>query len=159
MTQPPARSLTQRTRDTLHRLENDVDLWVATADPASGSPYMIPLSFHWDGSVILLATAGASPTGRNLAGLGQVRLALDGTRDVILLEGEVVRAYPASEIGDDLGDAFAARTGFDPRHSAASMIFFEIRPRRIQAWREENELAGRLIMKDGEWRASISVRG
>ena len=151
MPAPPARSLTQRTRDTLHRLENDVDLWVTTADPASGSPYMIPLSFHWDGQVILLATAASSPTGRNLMASRQVRLGIGETRDVVLVEGEVARSFPAAEIADALGDTFARRTGFDPRQSGSSFLFFEIRPLRIQAWREENELAGRTIMRDGAW--------
>ena len=26
-----------------------------------------------------------------------------------------------------------------------------LRPERIQAWRESNELAGRLLMRDGAW--------
>jgi hypothetical protein len=26
-----------------------------------------------------------------------------------------------------------------------------LRPERIQAWRESNELAGRQLMRDGEW--------
>ena len=43
------------------------------------------------------------------------------------------------------------RTGFDPRQSGSSFRFFEIRPLRIQVWREENELAGRTIMRDGAW--------
>lgn len=155
----PARSLTQRRQDTLHRLQNDVDLWVATADPTTGSPHMVPLSFHWDGEGILLATVAGSPTARNLAASGQVRLGIGETRDVVLVEGEVARTYPAGEIGDDRGDAFAARTGFDPRQSASEMLFFEIRPRRIHAWREENELSGRLIMKDGAWiDAPVSAR-
>lgn len=29
--------------------------------------------------------------------------------------------------------------------------FFRIRPRSIQAWREEDELAGRWILRDGTW--------
>ena len=36
---PPARTPQQRKADTLRRLEHDVDTWVATADPASGTPY------------------------------------------------------------------------------------------------------------------------
>ena len=62
---PPARSRHERTRDTLHRLEHDVDTWVATAEPG-GAPYLVPLSFLWDGKTLLLATLASSPTGRNL---------------------------------------------------------------------------------------------
>jgi hypothetical protein len=153
MTLPPARTLTQRMTDTLRKLEHDVDAWIATADPERGTPYMVPLSFHWDGESILIATTESSPTGRNLAASGQVRLGLCTTRDVVLVEGEVSRSYPAVEIARDLGDDFAARAGFDPRVSRSPFRYFEVRPRRIQAWREENELEGRLIMRDGAWLA------
>jgi hypothetical protein len=34
---PPPRTRRQRKRDTLQRLERDVDAWVATADPGGGT--------------------------------------------------------------------------------------------------------------------------
>jgi hypothetical protein len=49
------------------------------------------------------------------------------------------------------GDAFATRTGFDPRELDEPYQYFLIRPRRIQAWREANELRGRDLMRDGRW--------
>ena len=153
MTLPPARTLTQRVMDTLQKLEHDVDAWIATADPERATPHMVPLSFHWDGETILIATTESSPTGRNLAASGQIRLGLGTTRDVVLIEGEVSRSYPAAEIESDLGDDFAARAGFDPRLSSSPFQYFEVQPRRIQAWREENELEGRLLMRDGKWLA------
>ena len=151
MTPPPARTLRQRTKDTVSRLEHDVDAWIATADRERGTPYMVPLSFHWDGRLVLIATPGSSPTARNLEATGQVRLGLGTTRDVVLIEGEVARSYPADEIENGLGDAFAARAGFEPRRAGSPFRYFEVRPRRIQAWREENELEGRLLMRDGVW--------
>jgi hypothetical protein len=48
-------------------------------------------------------------------------------------------------------DLFAAKTGFDPRRLATPYLYFRVRPRRIQAWREANELDGRELMRDGEW--------
>jgi len=39
------------------------------------------------------------------------------------------------------------------RHDRAVAAYFRITPRRIQAWREENELAGRDLMRDGCWLA------
>ena len=42
------RSRAQRRRDTEHRLTHDVDVWVASAS-ADGAPYLVPLSFDWDG--------------------------------------------------------------------------------------------------------------
>jgi len=49
------------------------------------------------------------------------------------------------------GDRFAAYTGFDPRGPATPYRWFRISPRRIQAWREVNELPGRELMRDGCW--------
>ena len=45
----------------------------------------------------------------------------------------------------------AARTGFDPRALATPYRWFRISPRRIQAWREVNELPDRELMRDGRW--------
>ena len=82
------RSRAQRRRDTEHRLEHDVDLWVASASP-DGTPYLVPLSFDWDGEALLLATPTTSPTGRNLAAARTVRLGVGETRDVTMIEGDV----------------------------------------------------------------------
>jgi hypothetical protein len=30
-------------------------------------------------------------------------------------------------------------------------VFQVLRPRRIQAWRESNEIPGRTLMRDGTW--------
>jgi hypothetical protein len=49
------------------------------------------------------------------------------------------------------GDRFAARTGFDPRALATPYRWFRISPRRIQAWREVNELSDRELIRDGRW--------
>ena len=147
---PPARTLEQRKHDTLQRLEHDVDAWIATADGDSGTPYLVPLSFLWDGGTVLVATLAASPTGRNLQATGKARVGIGPTRDVVLIEG-TVDAVPATEIPAEVGDAFAAKTGFEPRALAGPYLYFRIRPQRLQAWREVNELAGRELMRDGEW--------
>jgi hypothetical protein len=39
--------------------------------------------------------------------------------------------------------------GFDPRALATPYRWFRISPRRIQAWREMNELPDRELMRDG----------
>jgi hypothetical protein len=150
MTTPPARTAEQRRADTLRRLENDVDAWVATADPRAGTPYLVPLSFLWDGSAVLIATLAGSPTGRNLRATGKVRLGFGPTRDLVLIEGTVEAETAAAEIGDETGDAFAVKTGFDPRE-LDGYAYFRIRPQRLQAWREVNELAGRDLISGGDW--------
>ena len=147
---PPPRTSSRRRLDTLRRLECDVDAWVATADPATGTPYLVPLSFLWDGATLLLATPAASPTARNLAATGKVRLGIGPTRDLVLVEG-TVDSIADTEIPNDAGDAFAAKTGFDPRELATPYLYFRVRPGRVQAWREANELENRELMRDGRW--------
>jgi len=48
-------------------------------------------------------------------------------------------------------DRFAARTDFDPRALATPYRWFRISPRRLQAWREVNELPDRELMRDDRW--------
>ncbi|GAP45341.1 pyridoxamine 5'-phosphate oxidase family protein [Streptomyces azureus] len=150
MTSEPARSAEQRTKDTLHRLEHDVDAWVATADSASGTPYLVPLSFLWNGSYLLFATPASSPTGRNLAASGRARVGIGPTRDVVLVEGTVETVQPG-ELTEQDAELFAAKTGFDPRRLATPYLYFRVVPQRVQAWREADELDGRELMCDGRW--------
>ncbi|MEV0321638.1 pyridoxamine 5'-phosphate oxidase family protein [Streptomyces sp. NPDC050658] len=145
----PPRGLEERLRDTRARLESDVDLWVAT----SGSPggvHLVPLSYLWDGTAFLISTPRASITGRNLIADGQVRLSLGPTRDVVIVDG-TAEPVDIAGLGAKAGDAFAAKTGFDPRELDEPYQYFRVRPQRIQAWREANELRGRTLMRDGDW--------
>ncbi|MER7753466.1 pyridoxamine 5'-phosphate oxidase family protein [Kitasatospora sp. NPDC097643] len=149
MTSTEPRPRARRRHDTEHRLSRDVDLWVATASP-DGLPHLVPLSFDWDGEALLLATPADSPTGRNLAAARTARLGLGPTRDVVMIDG-AVEVLPIDALPAHRGDRFAARTGFDPRTSATPYHWFRITPRRILAWREADELAGRTLMRDGRW--------
>ena len=146
----PARTSKQRKQDALDRLEHDVDAWVATSDGSTGTPYLVPLSFMWDGATLLLATPSSSPTGRNLRTTGMVRLGVGPTRDVVIVEG-TVRTLETGDISPEVGDAFADKTGFDPREESNSYVYFRVQPRRLQAWREANELDGRELMREGVW--------
>ena len=143
------RSRAQRRRDTEDRLTRDIDVWVASAS-ADSAPYLVPLSFDWDGAALLMATPADSPTGRNLAATRAVRLGLGHTRDVSMIEGEV-EVLELDALPQERGDRFAAHTGFDPRPLATPYLWFRVSPHRIQAWREANELPGRELMRDGRW--------
>jgi hypothetical protein len=145
------RSRAQRRRDVEHRLTRDVDAWVASAS-ADGAPYLVPLSFHWDGEALLMATAADSPTGRNLAATRAVRLGLGHTRDVCMIDGDV-EVIGIDALPRERGDRFAAHAGFDPRAQGPAYRWFRICPRRIQAWREESEAPDRDLMRDGRWLA------
>ncbi|MGW0121058.1 pyridoxamine 5'-phosphate oxidase family protein [Streptomyces sp. NPDC003327] len=144
------RTREQRLKDTRARLENDIDLWVSTSGADGAGVHLIPLSFLWDGSTILVSTPRSSITGRNLLADGRVRVGLGPTRDVVIVDG-VAEPVDTEELGRETGDAFAAKTGFDPRELKEPYQYFRIRPQRVQAWREANELAGRGLMRDGVW--------
>lgn len=134
----PARSTAQRVADTLHRLEHDVDAWVATASP-EGEPCMVPLSFLWDGATLLFSTAPGNPTARNAAANGRARVGLGETRDVVLIEC-AVESVPAAQLPPDIAEAFAGKAGFSP---GPRYVYLRMTPLWVQAWREVNELDGR----------------
>jgi hypothetical protein len=144
----PTRSRSQRKTDTLEKLRTEVDLWVASAR-SDGQAYLVPLSYHWDGASLTLATPRASPTARNLIRTGWARVALGPTRDVVIIEGHV----EAIRIGTspDLEEEHARAAGFDPRTLSEEYAYLRITPQEIQAWREDNELKGRYLMRRGEW--------
>jgi hypothetical protein len=90
-----------------------------------------------------------SLSGRNLAATRAVRLG--HTSDVSVIDGEVVEVLKIDALPQQRGDRFAARTGFDPRALDTPYRWFRISLRRIQAWREVNELPERELMSDGRW--------
>ncbi|MDX6252836.1 MAG: hypothetical protein QOF10_6196 [Kribbellaceae bacterium] len=149
MTDPAPRPLETRKQDTLNRLQEDVDAWVSTASP-DGTPYLMPLSFLWDGETLLLSTAHKNPTSLNLRANSPIHLAIGQTRDVVLITGTTETLNP-EDLPQQTGDAFAQKAGFDPRTLKTPYLYFRVTPHRIQAWREVNELAARTIMEHGEW--------
>ncbi|MEV4348945.1 pyridoxamine 5'-phosphate oxidase family protein [Actinoplanes sp. NPDC049596] len=143
------RSAQARKADVLAKLKAPVaDAWVATAE--GDEPFLVPLTLAWFEERILLATDTGSPTGRNLAGHGRARVALGGTRDVVLIDVVLEKSIPVAESGA-AGEAYAAQNDWDPRTAGDSYAFLVLRPERVQAWRELNEIAGRTLMRDGVW--------
>ncbi|RKS06652.1 pyridoxamine 5'-phosphate oxidase [Nocardiopsis sp. Huas11] len=149
MSTAPPRGREERLRDTRARLEGDADLWLASSGATDG-PHLVPLSYLWDGTAFLVSTPRTSVTARNLLADGRVRLSLGSTRDVVMVDGTAEPVGP-DDLGPERGEAFARRTGFDPRELGRPYQYFLIRPRRVQAWREENELRGRELMREGRW--------
>jgi hypothetical protein len=102
----------------------DKAVWVASAS-ADGAPYLVPLSFDWDGGALLMATPTDSPTGRNLAATRAVRRGPGHTRDVSMIEGEV-EVLEIDALPQERGDRFVAHTGFDLRARATPDRWFRI---------------------------------
>ena len=147
MTTPPARTRAERLRDTRAMLAGETDCWVASA--SAGVPHLVALSFGWDGGVVTLATPGRYRTALNLRTNPEVKLAFGTLWDVVIVDGTAV-VTDLDEIPSQVLDRFAEQAGWDPRASGGN-AFIEVTPRRVLAWRHENELAGRVLMRDGEW--------
>src|SRR5262245_1445507 len=144
-----ARPRDQRVKDTLELLQTEVDVWIASAS-ATGMPYLIPLSFYWDGEAMIVTTTRSSRTGRNFAGTGHACAAVGQTRGQVVVIDARVEEMP---VGDnvELEDAYVRATDFDPRPWGVGYTFFRLIPVRIQAWRGDDaeELRDKDLMQDG----------
>jgi hypothetical protein len=144
-----ARDPQTRKVDTLTMLATQaIDVWVATAS-AAGAPYLVPLSLAWVGERVVIAIEESSVTARNLTATGAARLGVGPTRDVVMIDAVLEKAVDIAA-DDALGAAYAGQADWDPRGSTG-YVFFVLRPVRVQAWREANEIAGRTLMRDGRW--------
>lgn len=138
-----------RKRDTLAMLASPtVDVWVATAS-RSGAPYLVPLSLAWVDERVVVAVKESSATARNLTSSGAARLALGPTRDVVMVDAALHQTLDVAA-DEALATAYAAQADWDPRDEPG-YVFLVLRPVRVQAWREANEIPGRTLMRDGEW--------
>lgn len=126
------------------------DVWVATATAAAGA-HLVPLTLAWIDERIVLATEAGSITARNLLSERRARLGLGPTRDVVMIDAVLEQDYGLEEVPADLAEQYAAQADWDPRASGEGMRFLVLRPTRVQAWREADELAGRTLMRGGRW--------
>ena len=146
---PEPRDRATRKADLLAALTAPAaDVWVATASPEA-APYLVPLSLAWIDDRAVIALEERSVTARNLAVAGVARLAVGPTRDVALIDAVLERSVRVDD-DEPLGAAYASQADWDAR-GVPGYVFLVLRPTRIQAWRESNELAGRVLMRDGAW--------
>ncbi len=146
-----ARDRETRKADTLAMLATPaIDVWVATAS-AAGTPHLVPVSLAWVDERVVIAVEATSVTARNLDASGQARLAVGPTRDVVMIDAVLEKAVDVAADAA-LGEAYVGQADWDPRRSTG-YVFLVLRPVRVQAWREANEIAGRTLMRDGAWLA------
>jgi hypothetical protein len=147
----PPRTLEQRTTDARALLAAPgADIWVATAS-VNGGAHLVPLSYGWTGDRIVLSTESSTVTARNLVDSGKARLGSGGTRDVVMIDAELETVHPVGDVPEEVAGPFVTQSDWDPRPEGDPYVFLVLRPVRIQAWREANELAGRTLMRDGAW--------
>lgn len=127
-----------------------IDVWVATAS-SDGTPHLVPVSLAWVDEQVVVAVAESSVTARNLTASGVARLAVGPTRDVVMVDAVLDRVVGVAQ-DEALGAAYVSQADWDPR-GASGYVFLVLRPVRVQAWREVDEMTGRTLMRDGVWLA------
>ncbi len=148
------RPAAQRKADALVLLQTPgIDVWVATAgtsEDGSAVAHLVPLSLAWIDERVVIALDGQSTTARNLGPNRPARLGVGATRDVVLIDAVVEDVVAVGEAAE-LADRYRAQADWDPRSAGDGYVFIRLRPERLQAWREANELAGRTLMRSGAW--------
>ena len=148
------RTATERKADTLAMLGTPaIDVWVASADIVNGAlrAHLVPLSLAWIDERVVLAVESRSPTARNIRRYASARLAVGPTRDVVMIDAVLEGAVDVSDAPPALAQGFADQADWDPRAGGDGYLFLVLRPDRVQAWREANEIAGRTLMRGGSW--------
>lgn len=138
----------ERVSDARERLARESDVWLATS--SESRPWLVPLWFLWHYGKVFLATSTASMTAKNIASQPAVRLAFQSTEDVLILDGTAA-IHRISDVADDVFVSYTEKyAGSDPR-TWGDAIIVTVTPDRIQAWRNEDEILGRVIMRAGQW--------
>jgi hypothetical protein len=145
------RTRTARIADCLAAFDRERDCWVATGR-AGGDAHLIPLSFCWDGERIVIATRADALTVSALRRSNRVRISLPSTDDVVIVDA-IAQLVSTSDIDAATHHQFCMVAGFDPCIERDPFVFALLTPARIQAWRNVEELKGRVIMDQGRWLA------
>ena len=145
------RSPEERKADALAKLAaTKANVWVASASP-TGDVHLIPVTHTWNGTQHVLTTEPGSRTVANVTANPRVRLALGETRDVVMVDAVLAEAVPVAEAPAAVADGYASQAGWDPRTDPGEYVYLVFRPERIQVWREDEDLAGRTVMRNGSW--------
>jgi hypothetical protein len=145
------RSTGQRKSDAIAKLENDEDVWVATAGDR-GVAHLVPLSLCWRDGEVVIAVETRSRTARDASASGRARLALGPTTDVVMIDAAAT-VVPRADAGPAVAASYRERTGWEPGGEGGDWVYIFLRPTRIQAWRNPQEITGRTVMRDGKWLA------
>ena len=87
----------------------------------------------------------------NIGLVRRVRVALGTVRDVVIIDGDADLA-PSATLSSAEVEAYTTKHNSDLRTWADTII--HVAPRRVQACREQNDIAGRTIMRTGVWVSS-----
>jgi hypothetical protein len=130
-----------------------IDVWVASASIAadgSARAHLVPLSLAWLDERVVIALDSDSLTARNITATGTARLAVGPSRDLVTIDAALEQVVNVGE-APVLAEGYVNQADWDPRTAGDGYVFLVLRPDRVQAWREVNELPGRTLMRDGRW--------
>jgi hypothetical protein len=151
---PAPRDAQTRKADTLLKLSaRQLDVWLASASIDGTQPvaHMIPVRLAWIDERVVVAVSADQQTGRNLLEHGKARLALGSTTDVVIIDAVLERMVAVGDAPDEFAQRYSAQADWDPRQAGGAYAYMVLRPERIQAWREQNEIQGRTLMRGGAW--------
>jgi hypothetical protein len=143
------RTIEERARHVVERLEGDADVWIATAS-RDGRPHLVPLSLYWDGTRIVVTNPKSSVTTANVVSTGIARFALNSSEDVVIIDA-IVTVVDIADAAEGLPERYAERTGWDPRDQEGDWVFLVARADRILAWNGPEEIEGRTVMRSSVW--------
>jgi hypothetical protein len=147
-TVPPRDRVTRKDHALRMLGQTAIDGWVATTS-ASAEPHLVPLSLTWVGQRVMIAVPVSSKTARNIDDATSVRIGTGTTRDVVMIDA-VMETQLRAELDSALRASFRSQAGWDPGRESG-YVFLVLRPTRVQAWRERNEIPDRDLMVDGYW--------
>lgn len=146
---PVPRSLAKRQAHVRERLESAFRMWLATGSDGRGA-HLIPVAYVWDGSVLYTATFASSRTVTNTTAHPRIRIALDDTSDVVMIDASA-STIEVADLDDDIAECYA-KVSNDPRaYPDGRFVYLRLQPRRIQVWNGFHELGGRTVMLNGRW--------
>jgi hypothetical protein len=111
----------------------------------------VPLTIAWWDGRIVLALELSSRTARGVLAAGGARIGAGHSRDVVMIDAVLDSAVAVADAPADLAAGYADHSDWDPRDAPDGYGYLVLRPDRIQAWREVDEIAGRTLMRRGEW--------
>ena len=151
MTSTPLRDIATRKKDVLETLAKNGRFWLGTAD-VTGRPHVIAVSAWWESEALVMATLGTSRTARNIETNPRVTLATGAFNDAIVIHAQMIESS-AVEDSPELAKGFKAALGWEPSEVSPGWIFFRLRPTKIQAFRDYEEIEGRDVMVRSRWLA------
>ena len=69
-----------------------------------------------------------------------------------MMDAVVERWERVAELSTEVAEAYERQAGWDARAVANNLVLY-LKPTRVQAWREGNEIEGRTLMRNGVWLA------